>query len=119
LKAGLIYLYSPKTQFTLDLSNDFDTSSSGGGQEVSSINVGIRSAITTAFSARANVGYQKIDYLSSDRTDDYVTALVGVTYTVNQYVSLDAAYSFLNNSSDEEASEFTANMITLAANFRY
>lgn len=121
LRAGLVYLYSPKTQFTLDLSNDFDTSSTGGGQESSSINLGVRSALTAALTANIGIGYQKIKYLSvtPDRTDDYVTALIGATYAVNQNISLEASYSYLNNSSDISDAEFNANIVTLAANFRY
>lgn len=121
LYAGLVYLYSPKTQLTLDIRNDFDSGSGGGGQETSSVKVGARSMITPGLTATVNLGYEKIDYLGAgvNRDDDYFTALAGLTYTVNQYVSLDAYYNYLENSSNVAGAEFRANIVTLAANFRY
>jgi polysaccharide biosynthesis protein VpsM len=120
LKAGLVYLYSPKTQFNLDLSNDFESSSSGGGQEVASVNFGIRSAIAAGLTATASVGYKQVEYLApADREDDYLTALIGFTYTVNQYMSVDVYYNYLDNSSDQDTAEFEANIVSVAANFRY
>ena len=119
LNAGLIYLYSLKTQFTLDLGNNFASASNGSGQEVSSINLGVRSSFAPGFTATASVGYRKIDYLSSDRQDDYLTGMLGFTYTVNQYVSVDVYYNYLDNSSDVDEAEFQANIFSVAANFRY
>ncbi|MBC8008746.1 MAG: outer membrane beta-barrel protein [Burkholderiales bacterium] len=117
LDAGLSYLYSEKTQFTLNMSNDFGTSSQGGGQEVASINLGVRSQIAADWSARASVGYQEIDYINTTRTDEYMTGLLGLTYVVNQAISLDAYYSYADNDSD--FSDFTANTLSVSANFRY
>jgi hypothetical protein len=121
LKSGLVYLYSPKTQFNLDLSNDFESASSGGGQEVASVNFGVRSAIAPGFSATVSVGYKHIEYLGEgiDREDEYLTGLVGFTYTVNQYMSVDVYYNYLDNASDEDTAEFEANIVSVAANFRY
>ena len=122
VRAGLVYLYSLKTQFTLDLSNDFASASNGSGQEVSSISFGVKSAISPGLVATASLGYKKIDYLDTaldDRKDDYITALVGFTYTVNQYMSVDVYYNYLDNSSDVDAAEFEANLFSVAANFRY
>jgi hypothetical protein len=119
LDAGFDYAYSPKTTFTLSLGNDFETSSVGIGQEIASISAGIRSALTASLTASANLGYQKIDYLGFDREDDYITGSVGLTYGVNEYLSVDATYNFLDNSTDDALAEFTANIISIAANIRY
>lgn len=117
LDAGLTYLYSDKTQFTLNMSNDFGTASQGFGQEIAAINVGIRSQIAADWSARASVGYQELDYITSNRVDEYMTGLLGVTYVVSQTISLDAFYSYADNDSD--VSDFTANVLSVSANFRY
>jgi hypothetical protein len=120
LDAGFVYQYSLKTQFTLDLGNDFDTSSAGRGQEVQSVAVGVRSSFAPGFTASASIGYDMTDYVGSDREDDYFRGFAGISYTVNQHLSLEANYNYLDNSSDGSAgSEFTANILTLAANFRY
>ncbi len=119
IDVALAYAYSPKTSFTLTAGNDFQSSSSGTGQEVASVGLGVTSAIRPGLNAVANIGYQQIEYIGQDREDDYLTGMVGLTYTVNQHMSVEAYYNILDNSSDEEFAEFTANIISIAANFRY
>lgn len=122
LDAGLVYQYSMKTQFTLDLGNDFDTSSSGQGQEVSSISAGIRSSIAPGLTVSASLAYDMTEYIGSvsNREDDYYRGFLGVAYTVNKNLSLEANYNYLDNSSSSsKGSEFSANILTLAANLRY
>lgn len=121
LDAGLTYLYSEKTQLTLNLSNDFGTASTGGGEEIAEISFGVRTQLTTDWSANAKIGYQDIDYVAVNRNDDFITGSLGVTYTLNQYVSFDANYSYADNSNNLAGgfAEFTANVFSVAANFRY
>ncbi len=121
LKSGLTYLYSPKTQFTLDLSNDFATGSAGGGQEVMAATVGASSSVAADLTVRASISYQKIDYLNTtpSRTDDYLVFNTGATYTINEHASLTAAYTYLDNASDISTSEFSGNVLSISANFRY
>jgi hypothetical protein len=119
LKSGLTYIYSPKTQFTLDLSNDFATGSAGGGQEVMAVTFGGSTNVAADLSVRASLSYQQIDYLNTPRSDDYVVFNTGATYTINEHASLTAAYTFSDNSSDFATSEFSANVLSLSANFRY
>lgn len=116
---GLAYAYSPKTQITLDASNDFDTSSTGGGQEKSSITLGASNALTTAINLRASVTYQQIDYIGFARTDDFLIFSTSATYVLNEHVNFAASYSHYNNSSDFAPSEFSANVLSLSATFRY
>lgn len=117
--AGLAYALTPKTSFTLDLSNDFQTGSDARGTETSSISLGATTSLTSALSVGATVGYSKIDYISSNRTDDYLVGGVNLTYIYNSHVNFEAGYSINDNSSDVASSEFTANVIRIAANFRY
>lgn len=119
LDASLAYAYSPKTSFSLNAGNDFQTASNGGGQEVASLGFGVQTTITPGFSASASISYEQIDYINSNREDDYIKASVGLNYALNQHISLGAFYSFLDNSSDVSIVEFTANTFSLAANFRY
>ena len=121
LKSGLTYLYSPKTQFNLDLSNDFATGSAGGGQEVLAATIGGSSNISADFTVRASLSYQQVDYLNStpSRTDDYLVFSTSATYTINEHATLTAAYTYLNNASDVTTSEFSGNVLSISASFRY
>lgn len=118
-KAGLAYAYSPKTTFTLDLSNDFQTGSDAAGTETSSLSLGASTSLTAALSVSATVGYSKIDYLAGGREDDYIVGGFGLTYVYNEHVNFEAGYSYNDNSSDLATSEFTANVVRIGANFRY
>lgn len=119
LKAGLSYAYSPKTTFTLNLSNDFETGADASGIETASVGVGVNTSITAAWSVNATVAYSRYDYLATNRTDNYVVGGVGVAYTYNEYLSFDAGYTINDNSSDIGRAEFTANVFRIAANLRY
>lgn len=119
LKAGLSYEYSPKTTLSLDLSRDFETGADASGIETSSVTLGARTSLTAALSANAALTYQELDYLSNNRSDDYVVASLGVSYSYNQNLSFDAGYNFSDNDSDAAGASFTANVFTLGANFRY
>lgn len=124
--AGLVYAYSPKTRFNLDLSNDFETGSvalpgSRGGQKVASVSFGGSSRVSPAVSLNSSIAYQHIEYLNTvtPREDDFIVFTVGGGYVVSQRLSLSAYYSYKKNISDNAASEFDANTVGLSANFRY
>lgn len=117
LDAGLTYLFSPKTRFTLDLSNDFDTSAAGQSQEVFSVSIGANTQINPSLSLGTSLRYQDIDF-AGPRSDDYVTASVYASYAYSQNLSLGASYSYTDNSSGGLA-DFTANVASLTASFRY
>ena len=120
VKAGLVYGYSPKTRLTLDLSNDFETGADSAGIETSSITFGATTSITAALSATASIGYSKYEYLgTSDREDDYIVGGIAFNYIYNEHVNFEAGYSLNDNDSTLDGASFTANVVRLAANFRY
>ncbi len=121
LQAGLTYVYTLKTQFTLDASNDFGVGAAGGGQEKGSISLGARSKIAEDFTVIASVGYEKTDFLGIDREDTFISARIGFSYIFNQYVSFDASYSHYDNASDGRLgnADFDANIVSLSASLRY
>jgi hypothetical protein len=121
VNAGLAYDYSPKTMFTLDLVRDFETGADANGIENSSATVGARTSLTAALSASASLSYQQYDYLNINRSDDFIVASIGFAYTYSQNLSFDAAYSLSDNDSDvvSGAADFTANVFSIGANFRY
>lgn len=117
--AGLEYAYSPKTLFTFDASNDFDTNSAGGGIEKSSFSLGARNSLSTALSLSAAVTYQMIDYIDVARDDDYLIFTTGAVYAFNRHISFSASYSHYTNSSSFAFADFSANVVSLSANLRY
>lgn len=119
LQSGLSYAYSPKTTLSLDMSNDFETGADANGTENFSVTLGGRTSLTAALSANASLSYQKYDYLSINRTDDYIVAGLGLSYAYNEHLNFDAGYSFSENDSNLGAATFTANVFKIGANIRY
>jgi polysaccharide biosynthesis protein VpsM len=120
LNAGLAYDYSPKTQFSLNARTGFDTSASGNTQKTYGLTLGASTQFTDAFGANASIGYQRIEIDDVfGREDDYLTAALGLSYTVTRNFSLGANYSHSNNASNNAVSEFVANTVSVSANFRY
>lgn len=120
VKSGLSYAYSPKTNFTLDLSNDFETGADASGIKVSSATFGATTEINAALSLFSSFSYHVYDYTYgvNNRTDDFINFNIGARYIYNEHLNLEAGYSISDNSSDV-GPEFTQNMFRLAANFRY
>jgi polysaccharide biosynthesis protein VpsM len=118
-KTGLDFAFTPKTNFTLDLSRDFEVGADASGLEASSIALGARSSLTAAWNVSATLSYSRFEYLTSDRTEDYYIAGVSVGYIYNEMLNFEAGYSINSNSSTVAEAEFTANVFRIAANFRY
>jgi hypothetical protein len=60
-----------------------------------------------------------IDYIGFPRTDDFWIFTTGAVYTVSQHINFSASYSHYTNSSSFALAEFSANVLSLSANFRY
>jgi len=115
---GLTYQYSPKTEFTLDVNSDFGVSANGQTEKNFPITLGAKTQFTEAFSGSASLRYSHILYKGS-REDDFIAAALGFSYTVNQHIGLSLTYSHENNGSNFVNSEYSANIVSFAANFRY
>jgi len=113
----LTYALTPKTSLQFGGSNDFGTSPQGQQQKNLSFNGSISTNIDEQWSVNAGLSSRSIDYYT--RTDDYIEGNVGVSYTVNAYVKINAAYVYRNNASDLASGEFTNNVFSLSASLRY
>jgi polysaccharide biosynthesis protein VpsM len=118
VNAGLNYELTPKTKLSLDMSKDFDTSAFGTSQEMTHIIFGAQTQFSQSLSGRASLEYERINF-AGPREDDYYAAAIGFDYAINQHISLSTAYNYEENSSNVAAGEFTANIISISANFRY
>ncbi|MBC7368298.1 MAG: outer membrane beta-barrel protein [Undibacterium sp.] len=116
-EADLAYELTPKTNLYFGASNDFGTSASGAQQKNFTAFGRASAKISEVWSLGGGLSYRSIDYIT--RTDDYIEGQINATYAVNAYVGISAAYAYRNNSSDLRGSEFTNNVFSLAANFRY
>lgn len=123
LEASLSYAVSPKTSLDLRAGSSPDTSPSGAQQKNFSLGGNLTTNVSDQWSVNAGLSYRGINYLpagtTAGRTDDYVEGSLGATYIVNTYVRVVGAYNYRNNSSKIASGEFTNNVFSLAASFRY
>lgn len=118
--ASLAYAYSDKTQFTLGLGRNFANSGAGGaGYENTQITLGATTALSVEWTLNASVTYRQLDYVGG-RTDDYIEAVIGASYIINEHLSAGISYLYRDNSSDSgSAFEFDNNVVTVSLSARY
>lgn len=117
VSAAFDYALTPKTSLNFGMSNDFGSSGQGLQQKNLTFNAGITSQIADDWSLSTTLSYRKINYYT--RTDDFLEGQIGANYIINATVTITGAYAYRNNSSPVKSTEFTNNVFSLAANFRY
>lgn len=118
VNSGLTYVYSLKTDFSLNAQSGFETTPAGQSQRSYGLNLGGRTRFNDAYGASAGLGYKLIDFADT-RQDHFVTLDLGFTHTISDRVSLAADYRYQNNMSSVSTGAFAANTISFSANFRY
>ena len=118
VNSGLTYVYSLKSDFSLNAQSGFETTPAGASQRSYGLNLGSRTRFNDAYGASAGLGYKLIDFANT-RQDHFVTLDLGFSHTISNRVSLAADYRYQNNISSVSSGAFAANTISFSANFRY
>lgn len=121
VEASISYAVTPKTALNFGVTNEFGTTPQGAQQKLFSLNAGVVSEIDAQWSVNGNISHRSAEYynIAKTRTDEYFEGVVGVGYTVNSYVKINASFTYRNNDSDLTGNSFTNNVFALAASFRY
>jgi hypothetical protein len=124
LSANVTYAYSPKTSFIFNAGNNHSTSPQGVQQKNLSFGGQVKIEIDSAWNVNAGLSWRNIAYsrfgTSGPHEDDYVEGTVGASYVVNSWVKINAAYNYRDNSTNNRnGAEFTGNVFSLSASFRY
>ncbi len=123
LDASFAYEITPKSTVQFGATNDFGTSPSGQQQKNLTLNALATTKLSEEFSVNGGVSFRSIRYYGgtgpSNRTDDYWEATLGGAYVINANVRLVGAYVYRTYHTDLAGSEFTNNVFSVAANFRY
>jgi hypothetical protein len=115
--ADLTYLFSEKTTYRFNISNDFGSSGTGDSTKIFTVGVNGTSKLSEQWSVTGGLNFRNYEY--SDRTDDFLEGLVAVTYTLNSVVNFGASYTYRNNASDSALAEFQNNVFSIGTNIRY
>jgi hypothetical protein len=118
--SNFTYAYSPKTNFTFGVNNDFGYSAAGGtAYRIFGLNGGVTTQLTEQWKANAQLNYSRYDYIQTTQKDDFYNGLVGLTYIVNAHVSLTGSYTYTEDSSNITADSFTNNVFSLSTSLRF
>lgn len=116
------YLASARVSHFVSLSRDFRTSSTQGQTfTYAALTVGTRARVSNMVTANASLTYAKADYRDAgNREEDQVFFNVGMTYSPNDYLNINANYGYSNiDGSGALANEYTRNRISVSASVRY
>jgi len=117
--ASLTYAYSPKTNVTAGLTDDFGYGSDGSPFRFISGSLGVNSALDDQWAVDATGTYGRYSYLTRSQVDDFYTLQAGVTYIFSLNLKFRAGYTFYKDESSVAAGSFTNNIfsVTASANF--
>ena len=123
INSSLTYSYSEKTYYQITISNDFGNGPGGEPTKGFGLAVGLNSQMTQQWILTAYLQYRAIDYggigAVLPRSDKFLEGQVGIVYQVNTYCNLQVAYMHRNNNSDLAIADYSNNLFTIGANFRY
>ncbi len=123
LSAAMTYNYSDKTYFQFNASNDYGNGPGGEPTQAFGAALGLNTQMTQQWLFTALLQYRAIDYArlgaTPARSDKFLEGQIGVIYQLNAYCNLQMAYLHRNNNSDRNIADFSNNLFTFGANFRY
>jgi hypothetical protein len=116
------YLASARISHFVNFSRDFRTSSNQGNTfTYASLTVGSRARLTNTISANASFTYAEADYRQAgNREEDHVFFNVGMTYSPNDYLNINANYGYTNvDGTGFSASNYVRSRVSVSASVRY
>ncbi len=77
--SNFAYAFSPKTNFTFGVNNDFGYSAAGGSSyRIFGINGGFTSLISDQWKANGQIGYSRYNYITTIQKDDFYNGPAGI-----------------------------------------
>jgi hypothetical protein len=124
LDANLTWMAASKLLMQLSLSRDFGTGGVGEAIESNSANLMCNYTINNQWSVMANLGYTERDVTNRDsenfrREDEQLNGGLRLTYVLNQYWRFSAGYTYSENNSNQDGSDYESDTLDLTAILRY
>jgi hypothetical protein len=117
-KASLIYTGDPKSTIYTTVARDYRTSAiDGQTYAFTSVTLGGKYSISNTIGVNAALVYGESEYEESLRAEDVQIARLGVSYSPNDYLTVDAAY--FRRDVDGNFVNYTSNEYRVSASLRY
>jgi hypothetical protein len=118
-ESSFTYAYSPKTNVTFGLNDDFGYAATGSSFRNFGTYVGFISSLTEQWTLNGQISYNRYKYVSTKQRDDFYSARLGLTYTISTHVSMTGSYSYTADNSNFSADSFKGNIFSISATVHY
>ncbi len=119
---SLTWKATRKLDVGLGLSRDFNTAATGVTVDTAGANLTANYTFTRRFNGLLGIGLGHNRYVSEappQRADDYVTWNAGAKYTLNDHLTLNAAYMYFKNSSTLATADYDREVLTFDVSSRF
>ena len=111
--AGLTWNPTQLTSLRLDADGGFEPSDVGSSRVRNRVALRVDHELLRNVLIGGQVAYQRDDFQDVDRVDNRFDLGPDVTYLLNRYLSVGAAYTFTTRDSDDQDREFDRNLFTV------
>lgn len=116
----LSYARDENQNYFINFERDYATSPSGGQTfNKNTITVGGRLLWTETVSTTTAVAFANADYVSSNREDDLFLFIMRLTYSPNEYVSIEGSYRYTDLDSSQSNLDYDNHIFGVSASLRY
>lgn len=119
LDSSLTLNVTQKSSLNFAASNRYGYGAVGDSYRIATISGGFNTALTNDFFLNGSLAYNKYDYLTSTRQDDFWSGQLSATYAISHNLSVNGAYNYSNNDSDLPIATFKNSILALSATFQF
>lgn len=118
--SGFSYAATDKTTLTLKVESGFGYSPLlGAAYRDQQVIGGFTSALNDHWQLSGQASYGYFQYISTTERDNNYAGQIGLTYVMNQYLSVTASYTYMENDSNIVLNSFTDDIGTLAVKLKF
>lgn len=119
VESEFTYTITPLTTLTFGVNDDYGYAATGDNYRDLSAYVGAQTTFAPQWTALAQLAYNHYSYTTFYQRDDFYTAKLGIGYAVNTNISLQANYTYADDTSNVAAFTFKNNILSVSATFHY
>lgn len=119
LLSQFAFALTQKSAITFGASNQYGYGAQGDAYRTTSVFGGANIALSNDFQVSGQLAYNKFDYSTSTRKDDFWSGLVSATYSINRELSVNGTWAYANNSSTLTGADFKNNVLAVSGTYKF
>lgn len=119
LSADLTWLWRPKTTLSLHTIRELDVSPADETVERSEIDIGATHILNEKITLTGHIGYRRLVFNISDRTDDAFLVGTGLEYIFSRYWQAGADLEITFNSSTQSETDYDRQMVHIYTRYSF